>query len=181
MELEKLKSIIESLLFVSGEPVKISRLAKITGVSRPEVENAIMILCAEYGTGKRGMIIMKKEDEIQMATNPDNAEFAKFLVEGELQGTLSNAALEVISIVAYRGPVTRAQIESIRGVNSSFTLRNLLMRGLVDRVENPKDGRGYIYNISFNFLKHLGLEDINKLPDYESLSKDARLDSVLNS
>ncbi len=181
MELEQLKSILESLLFVSGEPIKISKLSKIAEAPKPEAENALMILAGEYESGKRGLAIIRKEDEVQMVSNPDNANFAKLLVESELQESLSNAALEVISIIAYRGPVTRAQIESIRGVNSSFTLRNLLIRGLIDRIENPKDARGYIYSVSFDFLKHLGLDSINKLPDYESLSKDSRIDSVLNN
>jgi segregation and condensation protein B len=145
------------------------------------VENAIMMLSGEYVSGSRGFIIIRKEDEIQLATNPENAEIISDLVKSEIQENLSKASLEVLSIVAYRGPVTRAEVEAIRGVNCSFTLRALLMRGLLERLDNPKDNRSYIYKISFDFLKKLGLESANKLPDFEKLSKDERIDSILGN
>lgn len=178
MEQDKLKSIIESVLFVSGGPVKIARLVKITGASKPEVENAIMMMQTEYAG--RGLAIIRKEDEVQLATNPENAGYVDDLVKSEIQENLSKAALEVLSIVAYRGPITRLDVEAIRGVNCTFTLRTLLMRGLLERVENPKDNRGFLYKVSFEFLKKLGLESINKLPDFETLSKDERIDSIIN-
>jgi len=181
MELNKLKSIIESLLFVSGEPIKISRLAKISGAPKPEIENAIMALSGEYESQSRGLRIIKKEDRVQMATGPESASYVQQLIEGELQEELSTASLEVLSIAAYRGPITRADIESIRGVNCSYTLRNLLMRGLIDRAENPKDARGYIYSISFDFLKKLGIDDVKKFPDYEIMSKDERMDNIISN
>ena len=160
MDQQKLKSAIESILFVSGEPLKISRISNITGVPRPEVENAVMILQGEYSSVGRGLMIVKKEGEIQMASNPDNALFIDKLVKSEIQENLSKAALEVISIVAYRGPITRMNVEAIRGVNCSFTLRALLMRGLLERIENPVDNRSYLYKISFDFLKKLGVESV---------------------
>lgn len=178
MDQEKLKSIIESILFVSGEPIKISKIAKIIGASKPEVENAIMVIQNEYSAGK-GMVIIKKEDEVQMASSPENSAFVSGLVKSEVQEGLSRAALEVLSIVAYRGPVTRSDVEAIRGVNSSFTLRSLLMRGLVDRDENPKDNRGYLYKISFEFLKHLGIDSVEKLPDWKELATDSRLENII--
>lgn len=180
MEQEKLKTIIESILFVSGEPVKISKIAKVSGALKPEVENAIMMLENEYSGGKRGMVILKKEDEIQMATSPENSDIINQLVKSEIQENLSKAALEVLSIVAYRGPISRVEIEAIRGVNCVFTLRSLLMRGLVERIENPKDNRSYIYKISFEFLKKMGVESVNQLPDFETLSKDERIDSIIS-
>jgi len=181
MEQDKLKSIIESLLFVSGEPAAVSRLAKIIGVSRAEVENAVMISSGEYESQGRGLRIIQKGGEIQLASDPENASYAEQLVKGELQESLTPASLEVLSIVAYRGPITRAGIEAIRGVNCTYTLRNLLLRGLVDREENPQDGRSYVYKITFDFLKHLGIDDIKKLPEYENLSKDSRLDTIIGS
>lgn len=181
METPKLKSVIESLLFISGEPIRISKLSKIIEVSKEDMENAIMMLVAEYASSGRGIAIIRKEDEIQMATNPDNAEFVDKIVKSDLQETLSNASLEVLSIIAYRGPITRTEIEAIRGVNCTYTLRNLLMRGLIERTENQKDLRGYVYNISFEFLKKLGIENIKKLPDYETLSRDERINSIINN
>jgi segregation and condensation protein B len=181
MDIDKLKSAIESILFISGEPVKISRIVKITSAPKPEVENAIMVLQGEYGTSGKGMAILTKEDEVQMATNPENAGIVDQLVKSEIQENLSKAGLEVLAIVAYRGPMTRMDVEAIRGVNCSFTLRSLLMRGLVERIENPRDNRGYLYKISFEFLKKMGVENVAGLPDFETLSKDERIDSILGN
>jgi segregation and condensation protein B len=170
MDPEKLKSIIESILFVSGEPLALIKLAKVADATEAEVEVAISGLSEDYAKG-RGLRIIKIKDTIQMASNPDNAELVGELVKSEIQENLSQAALEVLSIVAYRGPITRAEIEAIRGVNSSFTLRALLIRGLLDRTENIKDNRRYLYNISFDFLKKLGMDSVEKLPDWETLNK----------
>ena len=181
MEPEKLKSIIESLLFLSCEPLKLSKISKVAGVSKAESENAILALQNDYALGKRGLIILKKEDEFQLATNPENAPFIDQLVKSEMQEALSRAALEVLSIVAYRGPITRSEIEAVRGVNSSYTVRSLMLRGLLERIENPSDSRGYLYKISFDFLKKMGIDSVEKLPDFEILSKDERIDSIINS
>lgn len=178
METNKLKSIVESLLFMSGEPIKVSRLAKIAGVSRSEVENAVRILQEEYNDG-RGLNFFRKDDEVQMVTNPENSEYVSAMIKSEIQENLSKSALEVLSIIAYRGPITRIDIEAIRGINSTFTLRSLLMRGLVEREENPKDNRGYLYKISFEFMKKLGIDSPEKLPDWENLSKDSRIDNII--
>jgi segregation and condensation protein B len=180
MDQDKLKSIIESLLFMKGEPVKITKLAKYIGAHQAEVENALMVLSGEYVFQKKGFILIRKEDEVQLASNPENAEFVQQLVKGDLSEPLSNAGLEVLSIVAYRGPITRAEIENIRGVNCSYTIRNLLLRGLVERIDNPNDMRGYIYKITFDFLKKLGIESVEKLPSYEELNKDERLNSIIS-
>lgn len=181
MDLEKLKSVIESLLFISGEPVALAKLVKITGAEKPEVENALMVLRGEYSAGRRGFAIFQKEDEVQITTNPENASFVDNIIKSEVQGSLSRAALEVLSIAAYRGPMSRVEIEAIRGVNCSFVLRNLLMRGLLERTENLETSRGYLYKISFDFLKKMGMESVQQLPDFESLSKDDRIDSIIEA
>lgn len=179
MEIEKLKSIIESVLFSVGEPVKIAKLVKITSATKPELENALMMLGAEYAGANRGLTLLRKEDEVQLATNPENATYVDQIIKSELQESLSTSALEVLSIIAYRGPLTRTDVEAIRGVNCSYTVRNLLMRGLIERVDNPKDNRSFVYKISFDFLKKMGLESVEKLPDFETLSKDERINSVI--
>lgn len=180
MDIEKLKSIIESLLFISGESMKVSKIAKLSEAFKEDVENALMMLTADYAGSKRGFLILRKEDEVQLATSPDNALYVDKIVKSDLQEALSGASLEVLSIIAYRGPISRTEIEAIRGVNCTYTLRNLLMRGLVERIDNPKDLRGYVYKISFEFLKKLGIDDVKKLPDFENLSKDERIKSVIS-
>lgn len=162
-----LKSIIESLLFISGEPIKIKKLAKLCGKSVPEVENALMKLQNDYRKG--GLRILKKDLKVQMVTAPETAAYTQTLIKSELQEDLSRASLETLAVIAYRGPISRAKIEDIRGVNSSFILRKLLIRGLIERIINPKSRRSYLYRISFDFLKKLGIEKVGDLPDYNNL------------
>ncbi|OGZ96610.1 MAG: SMC-Scp complex subunit ScpB [Candidatus Sungbacteria bacterium RIFCSPLOWO2_02_FULL_51_17] len=161
----ELKHKIESVLFITGEPVSIKKLLVILNEKRENLEGALEELTKDYAS--RGIILIRKEDEWQFGTNPENARLVEDLAKSAFTEDLSRAALETLSIVAYKGPLTRLEIEFIRGVNSSFTIRNLLMRGLVERIENPKDARSYLYKISFDFLKHLGLSAVHELPEYE--------------
>jgi len=179
MNKEKIKSAIESILFVSGEPMKISRLAKIIKIKTSEIEEAIRLLQEDYTHG-RGMDIIIKEDAVQMVTKADNADIVAQVLKSEIQENLSQASLEVLSVVAYRGPIARTDIEAIRGVNCSFTLRTLMLRGLLERIDNPENNRSYLYKISFEFLKKIGINKINKLPDWEKLTQDQRLAKVTN-
>jgi segregation and condensation protein B len=180
MDSQKLKSAIESLLFVSGEPMKIAKIAKICNVPKNEVGTCIEDLNRDYQAGERGLVIVQKEDSAQLATNPANAEIVGQLVSGEIGSELSRSALEVLSVIAYRYPITRAQIEAIRGVNCSYVLRSLMIKGLVERKETP-DIRGYLYGISFDFLKSLGLTSTKEMPDWENLSKNEKVEELLSA
>jgi segregation and condensation protein B len=180
MEIEKLKSIIESILFVCGEPVKISKIIKAVELPKPEVENALMMLRNDYAK-MRGLSLIIDKDIVQMVSNAENSQYVSVFVKGEMQDNLSQAALEVLSIIAYKGPIGRAGIEMIRGVNSSYTLRSLLMRGLIEREENPDDSRAYVYRVSFDFLRKLGLDSIDQLPDWNDLSQDKRIENILGN
>ncbi len=175
----KLKSVIESILFVSGEPVKLTKIVDIVKEEESNVKKVIEELAKSYVEDNRGLMIIAKKDEVQMVSSGDNTEFVEKLVKNELEGSLSVSALEVLSIIAYRSPVSKAEIEAIRGVNCSYTLRNLTMRGLVERKNNPSDTRGYIYNISFDFLKKMGIDKVENLPKYDILSKDERVSSII--
>ncbi len=178
MQQEKLKSAIESLLFISDEPIAIGKLAKLCDVDVEDVDSVLLSLESDYGAQTRGLAIIKIKDLIQLTTKADNAEIVSKMLKSEIQENLSQAALEVLAIVAYRGPISRAEIESIRGVNCSFTLRALSIRGLIDRMENIKDSRRYLYNISFDFLKKMGVESVEKLPDWDNLSKKSENENV---
>ncbi|HOF42386.1 MAG TPA: SMC-Scp complex subunit ScpB [Candidatus Moranbacteria bacterium] len=182
MEQEKLLSAIESILFISGEPIKKSKLVKIfSGQAKTEdVEKGIDALSEKYAGSASGLVLLRKGEEVQLASKAENSQYVEKMVKSELQDSLSNAAMEVVSIIAYRGPISKTEIESIRGVNCSYTLRNLLLRGLIERSDNPRDGRGYVYSITFEFLKKLGVEDVKKLPDHDILSKDERINSITN-
>lgn len=170
MKESNLKSIIESILFVYGEPISLEKLTKAVKSKKEAALEALEELKKEYEN--RGLALLEKDGEWQLGSHPANAKYAEDLIKSEFSEELSRAAVETIAIVAYKGPLTRAQIEYVRGVNSSFTLRNLLMRGLVERIENPKDARSYLYRVSFDFLKHLGLTRLEDLPQYEELKKE---------
>lgn len=123
-------------------------------------------------------MLIEHNDRIELATKPVVGDLVESLTKSTLQDALSKAALEVLSIIAYRAPIARAEIEAIRGVNCSYTLRALLLRGLIERQGNPSDARGYVYLPTFAFLEHLGLSKREDLPDYVALSTDPRMSIV---
>lgn len=167
--MENLTSIIESLLFVRCEPVSISELADSTGQTEEKVAAALHTLEEEYVS--RGLQLVRVDEQVQLGSNPAYTPFVEKMLKHEFTEELSRSAMETLAVVAYKGPLSRPQIEFIRGVNSSFTLRNLLMRGLVERVENAKDARSYLYRVSGDFLKHLGLAKMEDLPQFEEFQK----------
>jgi len=174
-----LKSKIESLLFISNQPFTIRQLVNLIKEDKKKVEEAVAGLMADYQEANKGVIIQKIEDKIQMATAPDNAKLIKDFLKQETTGELSRPALETLTIIAYRGPIAKADIEQIRGVNCSIILRNLLIRGLVESKEDKKN-MTTSYNITMDFLRHLGLSQQSELPDYEKLNSSDSINKVLN-
>ncbi len=146
------------------------KLAKITKAKKEEVVSALEELAGDYAN--RGFTLIRHEDKWQLGSSPENSRYVEDLVKNEFTEELSRAALETLSIIAYKGPLTRAEVEYIRGVNSSFTLRNLLMRGLVERIDNPKDARSYLYSVGAEFLKYLGVTRIQELPHFTEFEKE---------
>ncbi len=173
------ESILESLLFISGEPISFKKLAKLTSLNEGELKLSAGELAKKYRDENRGLRIVIKDNKIQMTTAGENAGYVENYLKADIEGELSRAALEVLSIVAYRSPVSRMEIEEIRGVNSSFTLRHLMIRGLVERINKPNDARAYLYRISFDFLKKLGMERREDLPKFDELSKKKLLSDQL--
>lgn len=166
------KNILESLIFTSGKPIKIKKLAQITKLSDIEIKKELNDLNEEYKEGMRGIILTAKDDSVQMVSNPEYSEYVQSLVTEDLQEDLSRVALETLSIIAYRCPITRAELELIRGVNCIYILRNLMIRGLIEKAKSEKDSRKSIYRVSFKFLRHLGVSSNRELPDYEKLSRE---------
>lgn len=162
-----LASIIESILFVHGEPIGLKKLAAAAGASEDEARAALKELAAGYED--RGLTLVHKDDTYQLGTQPENTKYIENLVKEEFSKDLSRSSLETIAVIAYKGPVSRAEIEHIRGVNCSFVLRSLLMRGLIEREERAGDIRTYLYCVSTDFLKYLGLVKMEDLPGYEQL------------
>lgn len=163
---------LEALLFAVGKPVRIEHLAKSTGISKAQAEEALRVL--EKDLERRGIRLMRKDDEVMLSTAPEYASLIEGLRKEELEGELGKAAFETLAIVLYRGPLSRSEIDYIRGVNSTFMLRSLMIRGLVERIPNPKDSRGYLYRPTLELLSHLGITAIEKLPRYEEFKKEIR-------
>lgn len=172
-------SALESILFISEGPVSIARLSEILSVDEKEVGKAIDRLHEEYEKNERGFLLIGKDESVLLSTKAQNAPFVERYLSIEREGPLSRAALETLSIIAYRGPVGRTDIEAIRGVNSTMTLKNLLLRGLIERKGNPDDARGYLYEPSFAFLESIGFSRVSELPEYDILSRDERLAGVI--
>lgn len=154
------------------------KLAKAAGISEKEVSVALEALRQRYADPSSGLAVIEKGKDVEIATKAENAETVGALLASDREDALGKATLEVLAIVAYRGPITRAEIDAIRGVNCSFALRNLLLRGLVDRQPNPLDAREYEYTPSFRLLETLGVSSLADLPEYESLSHDSRLETL---
>lgn len=161
----ELKSTVESILFAYGDPISAEKIAKAAKVKKEEVLEALGKLEEDYQS--RGLALVEKDGEFQLGSHPENAAQVEELVKSEFSEELSRASLETLAAIAYKGPLTRVDIEYVRGVNSSFTLRNLLMRGLTERIENPKDARSYLYSVSFKLLEHLGLRSVEELPGFK--------------
>ncbi|HRY30944.1 MAG TPA: SMC-Scp complex subunit ScpB [Candidatus Paceibacterota bacterium] len=161
---------IESILFWKAEPVSFSELAKILGISAERIKSAALNLVET--TRSRGMVVIMGNDELSLATSPETSALIEKLQKEELTKDLSRAALETLSVILYRGPMRRSEIDYVRGVNSQFILRILLIRGLIGKKVDEKDERAYIYFASSETLAHLGIQKIEDLPQFEKVNQD---------
>ncbi len=170
MENIELQKKIESILFWKGEPVKVGKLAEMLGVKEKEVIPAVEAL--QQSMSDRGLSIIVQDKKVVMTTAPTSSLIIEKLQKEELTKDLSKAALETLSIILYRGPMKRCQIDYIRGVNSQFILRVLLVRGLIEKRSDPKDERAYIYRPTLEMLAHLGLQKLEDLPEFVEVNTD---------
>ena len=172
---------IEAVLFVYGEPLEIKRVAKILqkrGITRNDTRNDAEIkeadikigleeLQQQYQSEDRGLRLIFSDNQVQLVTKPRFVPLLENFVKEEFKENLTPAPLETLSLIAYLGPVSRTEIDYYRGVNSSFILRSLLLRGLIDRFPDPQKGNVFLYQPSFDLLKYLGLSKIEELPEYK--------------
>lgn len=158
---------LEAFLFWKGEPVTTKQLVTTLNTTPDEIENAIRNLIHQYEG--RGISVVYQNDEVVMATSPVASELIENLTREELNKDLGKAGLETLSIIVYKGPVARSEVDYIRGVNSSFIIRNLLIRGLIEKAPSGKDSRVNLYQPTLELTKLLGLNSIEELPEYDSL------------
>lgn len=165
-----LEAQIESILFWRGEPITKKRLAEYLNIKEGELEEALDNL--KSSLSERGIQLSQFENKIVLTTHKDMGETIEKLKKEELTKDLSRAALQTLSIILYRSPIRRSEIDYIRGVNSQFILRALLIRGLIDKRRDPKDERSNVYVPSLDLLHFLGINDIKELPGYEEVDKE---------
>lgn len=169
----KLTHRLEAVLFVAGEPVPLAELARALAVSTRDAQHAIDELSTAYADRGAGLRVLRSPEGVQLVTAPEVHEAVEAYVKAGMRERLTPAAAETLAIVAYRGPISRAGVEAIRGVNSSFTLRLLALRGLVTRAPHPSDPRRFVYEVSAEFLRTLGVASVEELPDFATLRAHA--------
>lgn len=171
MDIEKIDNVLEALLFLSGEPLKTETISEMLDLQKSEIRPAITRLKKKYG-GKCGIHLLEYNGKLQFGTNPEYKEEVSTVLNPIREKELSKATLETIAIVAYKQPVTKLEVETIRGVNCDYTMQTLLSLGLIEVVGRKEAiGNPKLYGTTDEFLKRFRLESIDKLPDYEDLLK----------
>lgn len=177
MELKDIESAIEAILFASGEPISAERIALALELEVEEVEPVINHLADYYSYERRGIRVLKMEDSYQLASAPEFASRVRRAMETRRPPQLSQAALESLAVIAYFQPTTKAYVEQIRGVDSSYTVGLLADRGLIEecgRLSVP--GRPILYRTTANFLRSFGLRNLEELPELpDSSPEDGQL------
>lgn len=168
MEIKKLQGAIVAILFASGDPVSVDRIAEVLQLDKPTASKLLQNLADEYNREDTGIHIVRLDDEYQMCTNPAFAEPVREALDMRRNTPLSQAGMEVLAIVAYNQPVTKAFVEQIRGVDCSGVLSSLAAKGLIEergRLELP--GRPLLYGTTANFLRCLNISSLSELPAVE--------------
>ena len=169
MEIELIDDILEALLFVSGDGLKVTDICDLLELQKSEVNGAVKRLQKRFG-GKSGIHLITYNGKVQLASNPEYSDIIACVLNPIKEKALSNPAMETLSIIAYRQPVTRLDIESIRGVSCDYALQALFNNNLIEIVGRKESlGKPLLFGTTETFLKRFGIEDISELPDREAL------------
>lgn len=181
MEIDKLKAIIEAMLFACGRPVETKEIMANLELSEEDVELVIQSMKIDFENQNRGLEIIKVDNAYQLCTKREYYEYVYPLLDNRAKPTLSNAAMETLSIIAYNPKITRAEIESIRGVNSDGTIYKLLEYNLIEeagRLDLP--GRPTTYKTTDEFLKMFGISSLEELPELPKYKMDENEQIVID-
>jgi len=162
---------LEGLLFIHGEPLSYKKIQSVLGIEKEELEAIIKELESDLASDGRGLQLVSDKEKIQLATKPEFNSILESFMKEEISEDLSPASLEALSIIAYLGPISRARLEYLRGVNSIVILRSLMIRGLVERFPDPEHPASFLYRGTFDLMKHLGIKEKEGLPDYEKFQE----------
>lgn len=175
-----LKANLEAILFVSLKPLSKTKLASICGLKASEIDEALKELRADYEQRQSGLVIVENNKEYQLSTSAQSAEIVKDYLKDETSGELSQPSLEALTIIAYRGPIAKIELEKIRGVNCSLIIRNLLFRGLIEEKFDKTKNENF-YTVTHDFLRFLGLASVEELPDFNRLQALDVVDRLLGA
>lgn len=150
-----------------GEPLALKKIQAILGVKVDELDALISEFGKKLNSPERGMTLLFDKERVQLVTKPQFHKILENFVKEELSEDLTSASLEALALIAYFGPISRNRLEYLRGVNSIFILRSLLLRGLIERFPDPDRPAAFLYRPTFDLLKHLGLKSREDLPNYE--------------
>ncbi len=181
MEINEISSALEAILFAAGEPVPAARIAQVLGVEEEKVLLAASELASEYEKDVRGIRLLRLDSKLQLCSAPEFSQLITMALETRKPPRLSPSALEVLAIVAYYQPVTRAYIDQVRGVDSSYTVGVLTDRGLIEpcgRLEVP--GRPTIYKTGDVFLRTMGISSLEELPALPDTGSDEGIVALQN-
>jgi segregation and condensation protein B len=167
--MSELEKKIEALIFYKGEEITFKELSSILKVSEDEIKNDVQNIQERYLDS--GIKIITTEKSVLFSTGEEVAGIIEDLEKEEYEKDLSKAALETLTIILYRGPLKRSMIDYIRGVNSQFTLRNLLIRGLIEKETDPKDERAYLYRASSDLLRFMNVDSVKDLQEYGEINE----------
>ena len=172
-ELNKNKKLaeLEALLFIYGEPISFKKISEVLEISKENVLKLVEEFKIILEDENRGLTLLFLEEKIQIGTKPEFSSILEKLIKKEVSEDLTPASLETLALILYFSPISRSKIEYHRGVDSSFILKSLLLRGLIERYPDPKIPNTYLYVPSFKLLRHLGISKKEDLPDYEKFNE----------
>lgn len=176
MSYDERYGIIESLLFVSGDPIQIAELTRALSLTELEMASLLQAMDKLFKEEKRGVQLYITQDSVQLVSNKEYSEYVQKLLQPACSKSLSQAMLETMSVIAYKQPITRAEIEAVRGVRCDYTVHELMKLGMVKEA-GRKDaiGRPVLLATTDAFLRHFGLNSLNDLPEYKEPGNDVQL------
>jgi segregation and condensation protein B len=166
---DNILSRLEALLFIHGEPMDFKKIAQVLKIQEADVAKAVQLYRKNLEDTARGLSLIEHDGRVQLATKIEHSGILEEFMKDELKGDLTPASVETLAVILYFGPVPRSRIDYLRGVNSSFILRNLLLRGLVERLPDPRRLSQYLYSPSSNTLRHLGVSSRENLPEFKAI------------
>lgn len=155
-------------MFVASKPLSIKKMATVLNLSEQEINTLLEELRTKYNNPGSGIVILQNGQDWQMVASPDNRESAENFMKSEVSGELTRPQLETLTVISYCGPITKPELEQIRGVNCGLILRNLMVRGLVKETESALNLLP-VYEITMEYLRHLGINSLSELPNYAEL------------